>query len=970
LGSRNTNPADSPYVIVEQGANHRVVQNVSWIRLASGELRPRTNSYTELATGMAHPFNGKLVESSPEIQTTPNGAQAINGLHQVKFQGNINSAGAIDVTLPDGQHLVSNPLGICYLDKASGKSVMLAELKDAQGEILPTGRHALFRDAFTDFKADVLYEMSIAGLEQFVILRQKLPSPAELGLDPKTTMLQVITEFQNGPQPALTALEGEAGSDLRIDFGSMQMVRGVAFALGTEGNQVPVTKEWHVADGRTFLIEQVPLESVWHNLESLDKSSSEASAGPAVGTRQAFFGYQMPKARSRGGSMRPMEIARNGTQEKGFAMDYTLLTSQTNLTLQSDTTYLVSGTVNINGTLTIEGGTVVKYTNGGPVTITSTNVICKTGMYRVAVFTGRDDDSVGQKISGSTGNPSGVYGTTALDFSSAATVPVLSNLRFHYLSNALAGASITVQDVQFVQCANGFAQGSTQPTLYNVLAYRLDKMLANTNAAVLTAVNTTAHYCTNFFGNTNGTINFTNCLFVNVTNWYCANVHSNYSAVLTSDSGVFQSVGTGLHYLGTNNAYRNIGTTNINLSLLADLRKTTTYPPVVLTPSVNTNSAVFSIQAARDTDTPDLGVHYAPLDYALCAYFLTNATLTVTQAGTAIGVYGTTNYNYGVGLGGNAKLVVQGKANSLVEFVAFNTVQEQANTNWLSPSYGLITDGFSGADLGMSIRFADFSVLAQDTAHFSMQNSGTITLQDCQLHAGTATTTTPTVVLTNCLFERVYTDLEPNDGKQSIFRNNIFWRGSFYFWPTLSNSVVEANLFDKTTIQNISGYSYNGGFNAYVTNFDRLLPSLGTDIVLSNTPSYQVGPLGSYYLLSTSGLINVDTNRTANQVGLYHYTVMTNLVGSYEIKETNSAVDVSFHYVATDANGNPVDTDGDGTPDYIEDTNGDGIFDAGDLSNWLALFDVDRFLRPGRALAGALPHPWLLASVSPSRKIQ
>jgi hypothetical protein len=391
---------------------------------------------------------------------------------------------------------------------------------------------------------------------------------------------------------------------------------------------------------------------------------------------------------------------------------------------------------------------------------------------------------------------------------------------------------------------------------------------------------------------------------------------------------------------------------------------------VVLTPSVNTNSAVFSIQAARDTDTPDLGVHYAPLDYALCAYFLTNATLTVTQAGTAIGVYGTTNYNYGVGLGGNAKLVVQGKANSLVEFVAFNTVQEQANTNWLSPSYGLITDGFSGADLGMSIRFADFSVLAQDTAHFSMQNSGTITLQDCQLHAGTATTTTPTVVLTNCLFERVYTDLEPNDGKQSIFRNNIFWRGSFYFWPTLSNSVVEANLFDKTTIQNISGYSYNGGFNAYVTNFDRLLPSLGTDIVLSNTPSYQVGPLGSYYLLSTSGLINVDTNRTANQVGLYHYTVMTNLVGSYEIKETNSAVDVSFHYVATDANGNPVDTDGDGTPDYIEDTNGDGIFDAGDLSNWLALFDVDRFLRPGRALAGALPHPWLLASVSPSRKIQ
>jgi hypothetical protein len=181
----------------------------------------------------------------------------------------------------------------------------------------------------------------------------------------------------------------------------------------------------------------------------------------------------------------------------------------------------------------------------------------------------------------------------------------------------------------------------------------------------------------------------------------------------------------------------------------------------------------------------------------------------------------------------------------------------------------------------------------------------------------------------------VNVDFEPNDNKQSCFRNNLFCAGSFYFWPTLTNSVVEDNLFDETTIQNISGLSYLGGFNAYVTNYDRLTPSLWSDIILSASPSYQTGPLGSYYLLSNSILINVDSTTTANQVGLYHYTVMTNLVGSYEIKETNSQVDVSFHYVATDANGNPIDTDGDGTPDYIEDSNGDGLFDAGDLSNWL-----------------------------------
>jgi|SRR5579862_7790261 len=38
--------------------------------------------------------------------------------------------------------------------------------------------------------------------------------------------------------------------------------------------------------------------------------------------------------------------------------------------------------------------------------------------------------------------------------------------------------------------------------------------------------------------------------------------------------------------------------------------------------------------------------------------------------------------------------------------------------------------------------------------------------------------------------------------------------------------------------------------------------------------------------------------------------------------------------VATDSNGKPLDADGDGLPDYLEDTNGDGTYNAGDLSNW------------------------------------
>jgi hypothetical protein len=72
---------------------------------------------------------------------------------------------------------------------------------------------------------------------------------------------------------------------------------------------------------------------------------------------------------------------------------------------------------------------------------------------------------------------------------------------------------------------------------------------------------------------------------------------------------------------------------------------------------------------------------------------------------------------------------------------------------------------------------------------------------------------------------------------------------------------------------------------------------------------------------------------------LYHYTVMTNLVSGLEIKETNSWVDVSYHYVATDANGNPIDSNSDGLVDALSDPNGNGQVDSGEIG-WNILGDL------------------------------
>jgi hypothetical protein len=44
--------------------------------------------------------------------------------------------------------------------------------------------------------------------------------------------------------------------------------------------------------------------------------------------------------------------------------------------------------------------------------------------------------------------------------------------------------------------------------------------------------------------------------------------------------------------------------------------------------------------------------------------------------------------------------------------------------------------------------------------------------------------------------------------------------------------------------------------------------------------------------------------------------------------------------LASLGNGRPRETDGDGLPDYLEDRTGNGAYDAGDLSNWMA-FSTD-----------------------------
>jgi len=139
---------------------------------------------------------------------------------------------------------------------------------------------------------------------------------------------------------------------------------------------------------------------------------------------------------------------------------------------------------------------------------------------------------------------------------------------------------------------------------------------------------------------------------------------------------------------------------------------------------------------------------------------------------------------------------------------------------------------------------------------------------------------------------------------------------------------IKDNVFDNDTITedgvNYSLYIQNS-YNGYV-NTSVLAGSGGHDKSISSF-AYATGALGPWYQSSTN-MIDQGSVTNAALAGLYHYTTQTS-----QIKEANTALDIGLHYVAVDGNGNPLDYDGDGLPDYFEDRNGNGVTDTGE-TNW------------------------------------
>lgn len=962
----STVPASTPYMVISRDANFAIWQRETYGKMPDGAVITNNHRYVELATGLNHLVNGQYVPSTSEIDISPDGssASATNGQHQVYFPGNIYY-GAIKLVSPDGKILQSQPIGLSYYDGSN--SVLLAVVTNSMGAILPSGNQVIYTNAFAGLDADLIYTYTKAGFEQDIILREQPPDPASLGLNSQTTRLQVLTEFFNSPQPTLTAttVPTEAGNleDDSLGFGVMQMGVGKAFLIGANSPSVEVDKRWLVLNGRQFLIEEVPIVSIAKAIDTLPPFVGLAATGtkPVVSKNMV-----LPPQRLIQRTPTTKFIAKAVPPKLGLVLDYVTVTSQTGFTFQGDTTYYMSGPVTLVGTNTFEGGAVLKYTNGASLTmeVTSLRLVINwlASPYRPVVFTAKDDNTTGESIPGSTGNPTNYYTATALTIIAPSVTPTISNFRIAHLTQALVltSASPPLYNGQIVNCQNGITTSGSSSGLGNMLFANVLTNFNNLQGGNLRAQNVT------FSGSTYletapsafNSVHYTNCIFANITNLTnnaSMGLSGSYngfyncpefgSSTISNNFYPFRAVGAGYYYLTNGCNFFNAGTTNIDPVLLSNLQTRTTWPPIVC--SNTTVSGIWTPQAQRDTHTPDLGYHYAPIDYAVSGVNV-NGLLTLSN-GVAVATFqgASGNPDAGISVGGSDQLISVGTALLHNQICNYAAVQEEPNLWGGNPIAQaiLVSAGSYFSPSELYARFTDFNGLAglgSSAAVASEQGTGVnigggdsmkFDLRDCRIGPGWLSCDTyqgtGTNFCVNNLFDRgglVISDVD-QDSPVTMY-NNLVHNG--YVWFDNMNLTytwtVANNFFDHTTLY-YGGSGLAEDHNGY-WGTTQLTPTNANDVVVTNF-IYANGPLGNYYQVSTN-LLNAGST-TAAALGLYHYTVQTNLVSGAEVPEGANTVSIGFHYVAVDQYGNPLDSNGDGIPDYIEDANGNGTVDSGEI---------------------------------------
>ncbi len=979
---------------------------------ATGKVHAQTNSYTELGAGLnVRQADGQFAPADPSFQITATGAEATGTTHQVVVPADLWLGEGIKVIQPGGQSVTFQPLGLDYFDPVDGRSVLLDAVTNAVGW-LTASNEIIYSNCFTRIKASIRLRNTASGVTHDVLLHERPPDPASLGLSPDSR-LEMLTEQVQGPAPAaqarfirretdpqrIASMVAPDFLDADLSFSGMKMARGKAFSTSRRTNAFsslpqPVGKSVEVIDQRRIMIEaiehrqaapglrELPLATntlnqttaaldlgsparaasgVPNPAPSLLASQREAGHLPAIrllppqaaaGTadkavqRAAIQRVNGSPARASIGVPNSPRSARLSTPA-GAPVDQSLLTSAatkatleaaplfvldyelvnagglTNFTFRGDTTYFISGAIPIYGSNVVEGGAVLKYDLDGLFFQAGATLFCDTTNYLPAVFTSLDDNSLGEIIAGSSGEPYRVN-ATALDFTDGH--PELRHLRFKHLDYAVfthENATLTARHVQFVDVMVGLATtDSTTLHAFNALADGADWFYAGEIVAFrgehLTVHNgTTVGYA----ANTNSTLLLRNSVLVEMQYGpnYAGTVTYEQVVQTDNETAQFATVGGGQHYLSSTSTYRDLGTNTIDATLAADLAQMTTYAPTVLTGTVS-NDLVLSRQWIRDSAAPDLGWHYPAVDYLARDLILQNCTVTLTNGVVLAGAVSNSSAAIYLNPG---KFFSVGLAARMNHLLRASQVQEHPQPRVSQMIYDGLQDQFYPE---IRLRFTALSTQAGDSILvFTANNLSLLEVSHCSIQNGLLLHNLygggygQTVAFTNNVFRRSGLRFEATSPATVYAYNNTFApAGSLSLTGGREEWELKDNLFDHVALTQ-DAEPITSDYNAYFGMTNRL--AADTHYVTNATFTYTNGPLGRYYHHSTS-LVDQGSRNSTN-AGLYHFTTRAS-----QLKETNTVADLGAHYVATDANGTPLDYDGDGVPDYWEDANGNGSHDS------------------------------------------
>jgi hypothetical protein len=353
--------------------------------------------------------------------------------------------------------------------------------------------------------------------------------------------------------------------------------------------------------------------------------------------------------------------------------------------------------------------------------------------------------------------------------------------------------------------------------------------------------------------------------------------------------------------------------------LLKQLRQATTYAPIVYSNVTVSTNLTLSAQALRDTDVPDLGYHYDPMDYAFGGVVV-NSNLTFNP-GTAIGWFelpGSGGPGFGIRLSGVGNAQFDGTVTAPCVLARYDTVQEGGNSNWTDKGWlsAVTSDSGNTGPVEADAQFTHFFGLSTDPNFFAEYDEPLILkAQNCEFSSASCEAYWMCQYFTNCLFDRVqWLGIHGNYSPEGFAMRNCTMHGGHLqiaryggSWPTMITNCA----FDGVDFSQMDGTTNNTfcDYNAFLTTGGRTSVTNIHDIPVTNF-NWQTSWLGNYYLPNNSSLIDAG-NTNADLLGLYNFTTQTN-----QAEEGTSLVDIGYHYIALDSNGNILDNDSDGVPDW------------------------------------------------------